>query len=262
MSAPVKLTKRSDNAYTFSFSSDILSSATVSGSLYVRAFSTNSVTTDSDSIYSGNIGEDASEQIKYGFSKTFIVPSSRNYIKVEIPDLIINGGWVSDSGFEYWYEIYNPNPTITKQPTITNISPTSGLSTTIVWSAAEVANLGSSTIYYQYFVGPGSVYNDNYCIGTTTKLTATITEQNILSKCGTNFEGTCYLFVRAYWNNGSTSGGWTTPTGKAFTYTPHRTLKYYVNGGWQECIVYYYDGSGWKECFPYYYNNGWIECSG
>ena len=232
------------------------------GMLYVSAYSTNSTTMDSDSLYSGDIGEGGSEQIKYGFSKTFTVPSNRIYIKIEITDLVINGGWVGDSGFEYWYEIYDPNPAITKQPSITSISPASGQSATITWSAAEVTNLGDSTVYYQYFVGPSSTYSDSYHVGTTTGQTATITEQNILSKCGTNFEGTCYLFVRAYWDNGVSTGGWTTPTGKTFTYTPHRTLKYYVNGGWQECIVYYFDGNGWRECYPYYYNNGWVECSG
>ena len=157
---------------------------------------------------------------------------------------------------------YTENPTITAQPSITSMSPTSGQSTTIQWSAATVTNQGSSSIYYQYFVGPSSTYSDSYHIGTTSALTATITEANILAKCGSTFEGTCYVFVRAYWDNGSTQGGWTTPTGKAFTYAPHRTVKYYNDGSWVECIPYYYTESGWVECIPYYYTESrWVECS-
>lgn len=117
-------------------------------------------------------------------------------------------------------------PSITKQPSITSISPTSGTSTTISWSAATVSNQGNSTIYYQYFVGPNSTYSDSYHIGTTTGTSATITEAQIISKCGNGFGAsssgsTCYFFVRAYWDNGSTQGGWVTPTSyKSFTYYP------------------------------------------
>lgn len=157
---------------------------------------------------------------------------------------------------------YVEYPTITAQPSITSMSPTSGQSTTIKWSAASVSNQGSATIYYQYFVGPSSTYSDSYHIGTTTGLTATITEANILAKCGSSFSGTCYVFVRAYWDNGSTTGGWSTPTGKAFSYTPHRTVKYFNGSSWVECIPYYFNGSSWIECIPYYFNgSSWVECS-
>lgn len=156
-----------------------------------------------------------------------------------------------------------PYPTITSQPTITSMNPTSGQSTTITWSAASVSNQGSATIYYQYFVGPSSTYSDSYHISTTTGLTATITEANILDKCGSDFDGTCYIFVRAYWQAADgTTGGWSTPTGKAFTYTPHRTIKYFNGSSWVECIPYYFNGSSWVECIPYYFNgSSWIECS-
>lgn len=57
-------------------------------------------------------------------------------------------------------------------------------------------------------------------------------------------------------------GGWSVPTAKTFTYTPHRTVKYYDGNGWVECIVYYYDGNGWVECYPYRYNGtNWDELS-
>lgn len=182
------------------------------------------------------------------------VPSTTVAIGVDYYD---GSSWSST----YYWSCKPPDPTITAQPSITNMSPTSGQSTTIQWSAATVSNQGSSTIYYQYFVGPSSTYSDSYHVGTTTSLSATITEANILAKCGSSFDGTCYVFVRAYWDNGSTQGGWSTPTGKAFTYTPHRTVKYYNGSSWVECIVYYYNGSSWIECVPYYYNNGWVECS-
>lgn len=179
------------------------------------------------------------------------------------------GHWSSLDGYTGLEEFAGPVyftavqfPTITKQPSITSMNPSSGSSVTINWSAASVSNQGSSTIYYQYFVGPSSTYSDSYHVGTTTSLSATITEANILSKCGSGFDGVCYIFVRAYWDNGSTNGGWTTPTGKAFTYTPHRTIKYHNGSSWVECIPYYYNGSSWVECIPYYYNgSSWVECS-
>ena len=167
---------------------------------------------------------------------------------------------VGETIYGSWYPL-TFQPTITKQPVITSISPTYGTSTTVSWDAATVINQGSATIYYQYFVGPSSTYSDSYHVGTTTGLSATITESDILNKCGSGFDGTCYLFVRAYWQDGSTTGGWTTPTGSAFTYTAHRTVSYHDGSGWVECIVYYHDGSGWVECVPYYYSGGWIECS-
>lgn len=126
----------------------------------------------------------------------------------------------------YYVTFVSPSPTITKQPTISSINPSSGASTTITWSAATVSNQGNSTIYYQYFVGPNSTYSDSYHIGTTTGTSATITEAQIISKCGNGFGAsssgsTCYLFVRAYWDNGSAQGGWATPTNyKSFTYYP------------------------------------------
>ena len=125
----------------------------------------------------------------------------------------------------YYVTFVSPNPTITSQPTISSINPTSGASTTITWSTATVSNQGNSTIYYQYFVGPNSTYSDSYHIGTTTGTSATITEAQIISKCGNGFGAsssgsTCYLFVRAYWDNGSTQGGWVVPTGTTFIYYP------------------------------------------
>ena len=405
MSEPVKLIKSSDNTYTFSFSSDISSSATVSGSLYVSALSTNSTTTDSYSLYSGDIGDGWNDQIKYGFSKTFTVPSNRNYIEIQITDLIINGSWVGNSGFDYWYvicdsvtltapsnfkasqtgqtvnlswtgssasggsgsviyKLYNASdgtvitsttatslsiaastlgyascqykiiaeyggrsessnviwinpqrtsltapanptitvsgrnlvvsfsggstgsygsgsityhlfygnqntgyfetevavtppssitvpysynvqygftiiayysgaeaqsstvyktiaaPSITKQPAITNVSPASGKETTITWSAAQVSNQGIAAVYYQYFVGPTSTYSDSYHIGTTQSLSAAVSQNKILEKCGSSFRGTCYLFVRAYWDDGTENGGWIAPSAVSFVYDP------------------------------------------
>ena len=121
------------------------------------------------------------------------------------------------------------DPEITSQPVIQSKNPSSGASTTITWSAATVSNQNGATIRYQYFVGPSSTYSDSYHIGTTTSLSATISEANIIAECGTGFGAsssgsTCYLFVRAYWEKSDgTTGGWTTPTGVAFTYLP--TLK-------------------------------------
>lgn len=112
-------------------------------------------------------------------------------------------------------------PIITKQPSITSVSPSSGKSVSIVWSKAETSYFGGETVYYQYFVGPNNTYSDGYCVGETTELGATITQEQILSKCGNSFTGTCYLFVRAYWKGNGTSGGWTTPSySGTFVYDP------------------------------------------
>lgn len=127
------------------------------------------------------------------------------------------------SGVSFTYKA--ANPTITSYPVLSR-NPTSGASTTISWTAAGVENQNGATIYYQYFVGPSSTYSDSYHIGTTTSLSATISESNIISKCGSGFGasasgGTCYLFVRAYWQmTDGTKGGYYTPTGTAFTYYP------------------------------------------
>lgn len=151
-------------------------------------------------------------------------------------------------------------PTITKQPEIISINPQQGSHTTITWSAAEVANQFDTSIYYQYFVGPNPTYNDTYHIGDTNNLSAIITEENIISKCGEG-EKTCYLFVRAYWIKDDVHGGWMAPTGKPFYYIPDTgALMYYDGFNWIQCNVYYYDGTQWKECIPYIYNgNTWIE---
>lgn len=112
-------------------------------------------------------------------------------------------------------------PVITKQPSITSVSPSSGKSVSIAWSAVEVSNISGETVYYQYFVGSKSTYSDSYHVGTTTNLSATISQQSILDKCGSSFSGTCYLFVRAYWSGNNTTGGWTTPSySGTFIYDP------------------------------------------
>ena len=147
------------------------------------------------------------------------VPNGANYIELGYYT------YEDSTDHNYYWKISEPNPTIASQPTISSINPTSGASTTITWSTATVSNQGNSTIYYQYFVGPNSTYSDSYHIGTTTGTSATITEAQIISKCGNGFGAsssgsTCYLFVRAYWDNGSTQGGWVVPTGTAFIYYP------------------------------------------
>lgn len=127
------------------------------------------------------------------------------------------------SGVSFTYKA--ANPTFTSYPVLSR-NPTSGASTTISWTAAGVENQNGATIYYQYFVGPSSTHSDSYHVGTTTSLSATISESNIISKCGSGFGAstsgsTCYLFVRAYWQMADgTQGGWHTPTGVAFTYYP------------------------------------------
>lgn len=132
----------------------------------------------------------------------------------------------SDRATGYFTYTVSSDPIITQQPSLTSPSSgSSGASTTMVWSAAQVMNLGDGTIYYQYFVGPSPSYSDSYHIGTTTELSHVLTEAEIISKCGTGYGAsaqgsTCYLFVRAYWQKGQETGGWTTPTGLAFTYYP------------------------------------------
>ena len=173
-------------------------------------------------------------------------------------------GDLSQSSDTVSYTFKHQLPTIVTQPQITSVSPPSGVQTTITWSAVQVNNQGSYQIQYQYFVGPSSAYSESYHVGTTSGLTATITENMIKQKCGTNFKGTCYLFVRAYWTNadGSSVGGWSLSSSVAFQYTPHNTVGYFNGSSWIECIVYYYNGTTWTECVPYRFDGTtWIECS-
>lgn len=120
------------------------------------------------------------------------------------------------------------DPVITQQPELTSPSAgAAGTSVVMTWTAAQMQNQGSAVLHYQVFVGPSSTYSDSYHIATTTGLTHTLTEAEIISKCGNLFgsgtgRGTCYLFVRAYWEIDGTpmAEGWTTPTGQAFIYLP------------------------------------------
>lgn len=79
-------------------------------------------------------------------------------------------GYLIDSSSlaTYYVTFQAPLPTITKSPSISSISPASGLSTTVQWTAATAQDLGSATIKYQYFVGPSSTFNTSYLVGTTT----------------------------------------------------------------------------------------------
>lgn len=152
-------------------------------------------------------------------TEAIIDPLSYNtqygYYVYAYSDSVVGGQWSNTT-----YATIR-KPEITAQPVIQSISPSSGKSTTVSWSAASTIGTNSSTaIYYQYFVGPSSAYSDSYHVGTTTSLSATITQQNILDKCGSSFTGTCYIFVRAYWQEGTTTGGWSVPTASKFTYDP------------------------------------------
>ena len=131
-----------------------------------------------------------------------------------------NGVEESDYTTAFRWEIYDPTPTITTAPSITSVNPASGQSTTVSWSAASVSNQGTAVIRYQYGIGTGTTYQTSYLLRETTSRSATITEEDILSKCGSDFSGTCYIFVRAYWDTGSTQGGHTTPSRASFTYEP------------------------------------------
>ena len=231
-SSPVTIQRTSGDKYTFTITSNI--SGSIESSFYAASYKSTNWGTEAYNLidqikpgaqqYDGiNMGH------KYGYMDirqgagytcTLTIPIEYPYVCLEAMAPVVDGSYYADAkGFEYWFYIQNA-PSITAQPTIISISPTSGKSTTITWSAASVSNQGSATIYYQYFVGPSSTYSDSYHIGTTTSLSATITEAQIKSKCGNNFTGTCYLFVRAYWDNGSTQGGWYTPTAKTFVYDP------------------------------------------
>lgn len=132
-------------------------------------------------------------------------------------------GYTLDGASSAYIQVHT-EPLITKQPVL-SLGSSSGASVSMSWSAAEMINGSGCTIYYQYFVGPSSSYSDSYHVGTTTGLSHTMTEAEIISKCGNGFGASssgsvCYLFVRAYWQKGSSTGGWVAVTGVAFTYFP------------------------------------------
>lgn len=68
----------------------------------------------------------------------------------------------------YYVTFRAPDPSFTTAPSISEVSPASGLSTTVRWTAAAAQDLGSATIKYQYFVGPSSTFSTSYLLGTTT----------------------------------------------------------------------------------------------
>ena len=311
MTSPSLLSPSNNRTYNFYFSSDVSSGVYFRSSLYVSVHPTLSLLggtylINGQSLYSYG----SNFNISSGFGQTFTIPSGYKYLRIECTDAIIGEGWVSGSGFDYWYEIPDPitltppgnpvivqntvdrytiswtasqgsggsgnityrvfsvtdgsflssastntsstfqiythnypleyrihafyggveavsgvtsytfiTPSITSQPAITSINPSSGKSTVISWSPATVVNQLGTTIYYQYFVGPLSTYSDTYHVGTTSSLSAEITENNIISKCGSGAK-TVYLFVRAYWDSGSTQGGWESVSGRSFYYDP------------------------------------------
>ena len=55
--------------------------------------------------------------------------------------------------------------------------------------------------------------------------------------------------------------------GNSTSFTPksievHRTIRCYLNGAWQDCIVKYYDGANWIECVAKYFDGSqWQDCS-
>ena len=38
------------------------------------------------------------------------------------------------------------------------------------------------------------------------------------------------------------------------------SVKCYLNGGWQDCVVKYYNGIDWQYCTVYFYDDGWKLC--
>lgn len=160
-----------------------------------------------------------------GTKCTVYAPDAEGYYRRFLIHTVGAAGsdWISDPVYSGTLRKVS-YPTITQQPTLT-LGATSGSSVKLSWNAATVSNQNGATIYYQYFVGPKSTYSDSYHIGTTTSLSVTVSEAQIISKCGTGFGAstsgsTCYFFVRAYWDKGGTTGGFVTPTAKAFTYYP------------------------------------------
>lgn len=208
---------------------------------------------------SGNAGYNGYVYEVIGTSGSDVITSS---VSLEGKTLEIVYSTTFEGG-AYYVTFQKPDPSITVQPSITSIAPSSGTSTVITWTAAKVSNQGTATIYYEYAVGSSSTYNDAYYIGTTTELTAEITEETILDKCGNDFEGICYLFVLAYWEKtDGTTGERTDPTGMAFTYTPHSTLMYYTDRRYVECIPYLFYENRWVECIPYYHDgHKWVKSS-
>lgn len=158
------------------------------------------------------------------FSHSVTIPASTSRVYAYIGFSYSTTSWYYTIERTAEYPCGTRDPVITKQPVL-SLGSLSGASVNMTWTAAEVSYADGATIYYQYFVGPNSSYSDSYHIGTTTGLSHTMTEAEIISKCGNGFGASssgsvCYLFVRAYWQKGSATGGWSTPTGVAFRYYP------------------------------------------
>lgn len=108
---------------------------------------------------------------------------------------------------------------------------------------------GSGSVYYYLFCGS----EDNVVYsGTATSATVYPPTYN---------EQYAY-YVKATYSTAPER--WSTTT--YFTATKstqvHYTIRCYLNGSWQDCIIKYFDGTGWIECVPNYCDgSSWKTCS-
>lgn len=124
----------------------------------------------------------------------------------------------------------------------------------VSWNPAQSSVFGQKIEYFLYVEG-FFVYS-----GTDTYATVYIGDQfqfnqqytyNVEAHCGELVEYSEDVLFTA------TESGSTQPDS-----SHHYTVRWYVNGSWQDCLIYYYDGSNWIECTPYFYNGSeWETCS-
>ena len=130
-----------------------------------------------------------------------------------------------------------------------------GTEAQITWTAVQ-SRYGAGTPIYIVF---SNDYTELYR-GTSTSVT--------VEPIGFDKEYIYFVFV---YSSLVEEGGWSETVSFSVSSTPppeHYTIRCYVDGAWQDCIVQYYDDSTsdpetrWKECIVKYYDgSNWQNCS-
>lgn len=121
---------------------------------------------------------------------------------------------------------------------VNGASTDEGKEAALTWTGSSLSYITGDILYTIYINGSSyqTTYNTYY----------TISESEL-----ENFDGTLTIVVYA------SAGGYSSGASNSVTFViQNDTIKYYINGGFVECLVHYYTGDGWVDCIPHYYTSG------
>lgn len=139
---------------------------------------------------------------------------------------------------------------------------------TLTWTAPAYNGSFHMGPYISLHVEDGGSWEDVPGPENVTSVSFALTDEIITHIAQNNKEATIWISVFGY---DSDFNMITSESNKVFFIysepepTPessHYLIKCYIDGKWENCIVYYFDGNNWIECVPYYYNGtAWQTCS-